>query len=282
MYWAECKPHIYCQGSVWFDPKENSKKKFWQMDAWENAQRMRLKLMEYKGGLTKTRSAGDSHSRSHSKNDMHNLTQSIANLDEWGIFNTNNNTDVDSEEDEVSQKEDEWDYCDDSYQHNINYELEDMIIHQCLDVCLISPIGRYQGEIKITRSYFQFICSAAGADNTTEEKDKVFSLPALNKIRLDESRDRYIGLDQIHAVFRRRYQLQHSALELYLLDGKSYFFEVGSKHKRNEILKVLFSHHELVGCCPHANKLFSRKPLDILTQSDITERWKRYQISNFD
>ena len=330
MYWLECKAHVFCQGSVWFDQSEEIKKHFWQIDSWQNSHQMRLKLIEYHGGLIKTRSAGDSHSSisklNSNLNHIHNLTQSIANLDEWGIFDEEVNMEC-SEDEELSalkkEKEEEegdedeeekkeetvkdeigWDYCDDDM---INYELEDMVLHQCDDVLLISPIGSYSGQIKITRSYLQFICpksrekyekivaedeAKASLDNKSAENKAtlldskgdriIFSLPALNKIRLEESRDRYIALDQIHAVFRRRYQLQHSALEIFLLDGKSYFFELGNKQNRNNILKVIFSHAELKGCCPSINKLFSRKPVDILKESNITERWKRRELSNFD
>lgn len=299
---------------------------------------MRLKLTEYKGGLIKTRSAGDSHSSITKLNGqlshLHHLSRSIADLNEWGIFDgkdsanettddeeelsalrqdTDRKDDGDDDDDErrhleenekMKIKEDGWDICEVEDSHT-NYELEDMIIHQCDEVLLVSPIGNYEGEIKITRSFFQFVCAASrqkyeklvaddekkaasaplsanGAKPESGGKREIFSLPALNKMRLAAAIDRYIGLDQIHAVFRRRYQLQHSALEIFLLNGKSYFFEVGSKQKRNEILKVLFSHSELKGCCPNTNKLFSRKPIDILHQSDLTERWRRREISNFD
>ena len=198
---------------------------------------MRLKLTEYKGGLIKTRSAGDSHSSITKLNGqlshLHHLSRSIADLNEWGIFDgkdsANETTDDEEELSALRQdtdrkeedgdgdgtdlkesqasaiKEDGWDICEVEESH-INYELEDMIIHQCNEVLLVSPIGNYQGEIKITRSFFQFICSASrqkyekvvaedekrAAANTNPTKPEnhrereIFSLPALNKIRLEE------------------------------------------------------------------------------------------------
>eukprot|EP01084_Bolivina_argentea_P005676 10705_1 len=213
IYWLEYKPHIYigtyCQNSLWYDDKkqnEKNNKKFWQIDNWENQHRQRLKLIEYKGGLIKTRSAGDSHSVI-SNNNLHNLTQSIANLDEWGIklnnndSNNNNNDDEEelSEMKEDNDNEDEWDYCNDiDIDRNNYYELEDMIIYECNDnVLLITPIGSYDGKIKITRTYFQFISSSEKEKKEKEkENNNHYTLPALNKIRNEESRDRYINLDK--------------------------------------------------------------------------------------
>merc|ERR1712228_276342 len=101
MYWLESKAHVFCQGSVWFDESEEIKKHFWQIDNWQNSHKMRLKLIEYNGGLIKTRSAGDSHSSisklNSNLNHIHNLTQSIANLNEWGIFDENMDSDTDEE-----------------------------------------------------------------------------------------------------------------------------------------------------------------------------------------
>lgn len=79
------------------------------------------------------------------------------------------------------------------------------------------------------------------------------------------------------SAYQRRYQLQRTAVEIFLVSGKTHFFNFESKRERNKFLRKLLDRKP-----DNFLPLFSRSPLDILRKSKLTEKWRKREISNFD
>lgn len=299
--------------------KKNIKqRKFYQLNInCENPQRKRKKLIEYNGGLLNVRCASDNNMplevNEEDKNEdeskieneiasmsmtmdskhMNELTQSMVHLSQLPVHAqeiSDFNLDLIDDEMIEIKSENDWDFCEDPLMRNSDV-CQDYIIHECENVSLVTNICAIVGKLQVTHTYLQFLCpesrvkydrlvnNCSANEIGARDLDNIYSLPALNKVRMEQCTNRYILLSDIHAIFRRRYQLQYTAIEVFLINGKSYFFEMdGQKSKRNEILKVLLTKCVLPNIC----KIFSRKPTDILEKSELTKKWVGRQITNYE
>jgi WD40 repeat protein len=108
-------------------------------------------------------------------------------------------------------------------------------------------------------------------------KAKPFTLPSLDALRNREKKDRVWPLNTIVAVYRRRYQLQKTALEIFLLDGRNYFLEFGSRNERKAVLRKILGLRP-----PRLIRLCSRSVTELLARSRLTEKWMQREMSNFE
>jgi len=86
-------------------------------------------------------------------------------------------------------------------------------------------------------------------------------------------------LDELHQVQSRRYLLQRSALEFFFLSRETYFIDFGSSEERKNIYKCLIrmKPKNFVPLYLEASN-----PEVLMRKSDITSRWIRRELSNFD
>ena len=75
-------------------------------------------------------------------------------------------------------------------------------------------------------------------------------------------------LGSIVAVYRRRYQLQKTALEIFLLNGRNYFVDLGSRTERKTVLRKILAVRP-----PRLIRLCSRSVNELLARSRLTEKW---------
>ncbi len=115
--------------------------------------------------------------------------------------------------------------------------------------------------------------------------------------------DKRILLSSVRAVHNRRYQLQRTALELYLLDNSTIFFHFKSQKERDTVLEAVLSRLQRVpewraprgaGVQPKSARwhpdhvAFSRmypqgvSPMDVIRKSGIPQAWRQRRMSNFD
>eukprot|EP00467_Chlorarachnion_reptans_P011148 CAMPEP_0114532858 /NCGR_PEP_ID=MMETSP0109-20121206/26907_1 /TAXON_ID=29199 /ORGANISM="Chlorarachnion reptans, Strain CCCM449" /LENGTH=1714 /DNA_ID=CAMNT_0001715985 /DNA_START=801 /DNA_END=5946 /DNA_ORIENTATION=+ len=84
-------------------------------------------------------------------------------------------------------------------------------------------------------------------------------------------------LSGLVAAYRRRYRLQHTAVELFFSDGQSSFLHLQSKENQKEFLKRLLNLK-----LPKLLPLCARPPRSLLEKSGVTERWVARELSNFE
>ena len=99
-------------------------------------------------------------------------------------------------------------------------------------------------------------------------KSKPFTLPSLDAWRARARKDRVWPLGSIVAVYRRRYQLQKTALEIFLLNGRNYFVDLGSRTERKTVLRKILAVRP-----PRLIRLCSRSVNELLARSRLTEKW---------
>ena len=87
-------------------------------------------------------------------------------------------------------------------------------------------------------------------------------------------------LDSLRGVQTRRYLLRRSALEIFLLDRRAYFLDLRTQEQRTRVYSTV------AGLRPrHCGKFLeigNSSPEALFRKSDITARWCRREMSNFD
>ncbi|KAJ3091929.1 Neurobeachin-like protein 1 [Quaeritorhiza haematococci] len=90
-------------------------------------------------------------------------------------------------------------------------------------------------------------------------------------------RDRHWSLDEIREVYVRRYLLRRSALEFFFTNRTNYFFNFRSP---KESLKLL---SRLTALRPsNLLNMEARTPMELFKRSNLTLKWQRHEISNFE
>jgi hypothetical protein len=108
-------------------------------------------------------------------------------------------------------------------------------------------------------------------------KPKPFTLPSLDAWRARSRKDRVWPLGTLVAVYRRRYQLQKTALELFFLNGRNYFIDCGSRAERKTVLRKILAMRP-----PRLIRLCSRSVGELLSRSRLTEKWLNREMSNYE
>ena len=119
---------------------------------------------------------------------------------------------------------------------------------------MVTPLDIYSGKFTISDKEMIFY---------TEDNSHVWSWP----------------LEHLHQVQSRRYLLRRSALEFFMLDRMTYFIDFGTAEQRRQVFRVLI---KLKPKNFVPLYLETSKPEALLRKSDITSRWIRREISNFD
>ena len=168
---------------------------------------------------------------------------------------------------------------------------------------LVLPIGIVYGTLEISAHSLKFthnphaeqqllqqqlIAAEAAARQYAKEghlrpyappppKSKPFTLPSLDAWRARAKKDRVWPLGSIVAVYRRRYQLQKTALEVFLLNGRNYFLDFGTRAERKTVLRKILALRP-----PRLIRLCSRSVSELLARSRLTEKWVSRELSSFE
>ena len=189
-------------------------------------------------------------------------------------------------EEAASAADAEWDLCVDNPDLNRPVLSTNADSYTSLNVLLVLPFTTVQGSLEVGSRYLQFVpnLNAEMTDrNGNAILDKagdgrrVWTLPGLDAQRKRAKKTRQWELRDIVAVYRRRYQLQKTALEVFLPTGRNYFFDFGTRDERRIVLAKL-----LLLKPPRLNRLCSRPAVELMARSKLTQRWQKREISNFD
>ncbi|XP_071440474.1 lysosomal-trafficking regulator isoform X2 [Hetaerina americana] len=134
---------------------------------------------------------------------------------------------------------------------------DEKIRHNCA-ACIVAPALEVPGEILIGESSLYFVaddegCMAGGDAHHPPPSPSSMVWP----------------LDDVLGVYNRRFQLQERALEIFLINGKTYLIAFGSSQERYMFLA------ELTKC-----QLPNQMPSDNL--SSILQMWREGLITNFE
>ena len=125
--------------------------------------------------------------------------------------------------------------------------------HECV-ATMVTPLELYTGKFMISDTEMMF---------RTDDNSRFWSWP----------------LENLHQVQSRRYLLRRSALEFFMLDRLTYFIDFGKAEERRQVFRALI---KLKPKNFVPLYLETSKPEALLRKSDITSRWIRREISNFD
>jgi hypothetical protein len=76
----------------------------------------------------------------------------------------------------------------------------------------------------------------------------------LDALRAKARKARRWPVSMLQAVYRRRYQLQHTGIECFLTNGRNFFLSFASQAERNRCLKkmVALAPPQLISMCSRA------------------------------
>ncbi|KAJ5074096.1 beach domain-containing protein lvsc [Anaeramoeba ignava] len=145
---------------------------------------------------------------------------------------------------------------------------------------LIIPLNYCFGRFVLTKDYLNFIVDPKVEENIPIDSNKK---PNKHKIKREtpkhpkENKNKSWPLNQLKAIYKRRYLHQHTALEFFLLNKKSFFIDF-SKEKRDEV------YERIINIKP-PNLIIEFEtgdPQKWIEQSQYTQMWQRWEMSNFE
>ncbi|KAI8824082.1 uncharacterized protein EV422DRAFT_305900 [Fimicolochytrium jonesii] len=150
---------------------------------------------------------------------------------------------------------------------------------ECDMILLMTPV---KGRLELTATHLIFTADikSTTADLCEAEREAVITLMTDNRAWLKE---RAWPLEDLTDCYLRRYMLRRSALELFFVDKTNHLFNFrgtgkAASKERQKFLKCL------VNCKPGRLKTVDLKstPQDIAKRSNMTDRWIKREISNFE
>ena len=136
--------------------------------------------------------------------------------------------------------------------------LSDEPVFKSDESTMVTPLKTYRGSFILTEDCISF----TGKDTETNIEHSWVQ-----------------KLDELHQVQSRRYLLQRSALEFFFLSRETYFIDFGSSEERKNIYKCLIRMRPKNFVPLY---LEASNPEVLMRKSDITSRWIRRELSNFD
>ncbi|CAF4275951.1 unnamed protein product, partial [Rotaria sp. Silwood2] len=240
----------------------NSSNPFWKLDPWEDDLRRRRRLIYNSNGTLHDEAISNS---SINENDDDIIT--TLNIDEYLLkqikqkvqnFLPNNNDD-----DNISQV-DEKD-IDQEFSGPIRYSTE------CSLICGIISI---HGTLAITQNAMVF--------DTNEEDENFKNLDTKILPYIDNLHGKW-HFNEIRAIFSRRYLLQDKALEIFVSNRTSVMFAFTDR----TIVKKVVNFLPRVGVggrygLPQQRRTSLASPKQLFRSANMTQRWQRREISNFE
>ena len=188
--------------------------------------------------------------------------------------------------DDASSAESEWDLCADNPELNRPVLSTNLNSYTSLNVMLVLSFTTVMGSLEMGSRYLQFVpnLNAEMTDrngNAVYDKGgegrRVWTLPGLDAQRKRAKKTRQWELKDVTAIYRRRYQLQKTALELFTSNGRNFFLDFGSREERRLVLAKLLSLKP-----PRLQRWLSRPAVELMSRSKLTQRWQKRELSNFD
>ncbi|XP_062222527.1 BEACH domain-containing protein C2-like isoform X2 [Phragmites australis] len=138
---------------------------------------------------------------------------------------------------------------------------------------MIRPLKVVRGTFQVTSKRINFIVDEHMSNNYM---DDVASTSGQYD-QQDKDRSWFISL--LHKIYSRRYLLRQSALELFMVDRSNFLFDFEDIEARTHAYRAIVHTKP-----PYLNDIFlaTQRPEQILKQTQLMERWAKWEISNFE
>ncbi|CAJ0899985.1 13727_t:CDS:10 [Entrophospora sp. SA101] len=140
------------------------------------------------------------------------------------------------------------------------------------DCELIIQLSAIKGHLELTTTHLSFIL---------DHQDLLEQLNNIEQgsIILDSEMllDKKWPISDIREIHMRKYLLRNSALELFLTDQTNYFFNFSNPKDRKTLHSKIISFHP-----PSMINQDTHDPIMMFSRSNLTGRWQRHEISNFE
>ncbi|KAG0534790.1 hypothetical protein BDA96_04G310100 [Sorghum bicolor] len=138
---------------------------------------------------------------------------------------------------------------------------------------MIRPLKVVRGTFQVTSKRINFIVD----DHMSESyMDDIVSTSGQYD---QQDRDRSWFLSSLHQIYSRRYLLRQSALELFMVDRSNFLFDFEDIGSRTHAYRAIVHTKP-----PYLNDIFlaTQRPEQIFKQTQLMERWAKWEISNFE
>jgi hypothetical protein len=153
-----------------------------------------------------------------------------------------------------------------------------------VDATWVTPLAVVPGELILTRHRLTFTPDAAPAGVSADATQRYGSGAASSAAPAPPRRGRAWALSSLLQIHARRYLLRRSALELFFVDRGAAFFDFGRQPSRRAFYKALLDARPpaLAAIYADAGRASLLRPASALLRPDLTARWQRRELSNFD
>ncbi len=150
---------------------------------------------------------------------------------------------------------------------------------------LVTPTGTRLGWIDINKSSICFATIDSEAELAAfEEQGKSLPMSYMRSFvdagdgpKKKQELEWHLG--SVSLVLVRRYCLRRSAIEFFLADRTSYFFDLGKPELRQRAYAIFL---QMRPQNLHSLCYYSQNPERLIKKSEITDKWVRREISNFE
>jgi hypothetical protein len=124
------------------------------------------------------------------------------------------------------------------------------------------------GDLELCKSYLLFV-----SEGKEKPSDPKYFGSALKFTQETKKSTKFIEPEEVSEIFARRFIHKHTAFEVFLRTGRSYFFNVFTKEQREEVFEVFKSWRQVKLITPDHFSQYIRS---------YQKRWKNCEISNFE
>uniref|UniRef100_A0A453P874 BEACH-type PH domain-containing protein n=1 Tax=Aegilops tauschii subsp. strangulata TaxID=200361 RepID=A0A453P874_AEGTS len=136
---------------------------------------------------------------------------------------------------------------------------------------MVRPLKTVRGTFQVTLKRINFI-----VDEHTSDSDSYMDDVASTSGQYDQQdKDRSWFISSLHQIYNRRYLLRQSALELFMVDRSNFFFDFEDIEARRHAYRAIIHTKP-----PYLNDIFlaTQKPEQILKQTQLMERWAKWEL----
>ncbi|KAM7419464.1 hypothetical protein PAMA_016534 [Pampus argenteus] len=246
---------------AWGNSSISRPREFWRLDYWEDDLRRRRRFIRNPFGSTHSEATLKAAAEHASEEDILKGKQSIRSQ-ALGNQNSESETLLDGDDDTLSSLEDK--------------DLENLTgpINLSSSAHLVAPAVVVKGTLSITASELYF---------EVDEEENSFKAIDPKILAYTEGLHGKWLFTEIRAVFSRRYLLQNTALEIFMANRTAVMFNFPDAAT---VKKVVHSLPRVgVGTnfgLPQTRRISLATPKQLFKASNMTQRWQRREISNFE
>uniref|UniRef100_A0A8C8A3B7 Neurobeachin n=1 Tax=Oryzias sinensis TaxID=183150 RepID=A0A8C8A3B7_9TELE len=249
---------------AWGNSSISRPREFWRLDYWEDDLRRRRRFIRNPFGSSHseaTLKAAAEHGKSPSDEDILKGKQSIRNQ-VLGNQNSESETSLEGDDDALSSLEEK--------------DLENLTgpVNLSTSAQLVAPAAVVKGTLSVTASELFF---------EVDEDEPSFKAIDPKILAYTEGLHGKWLFTEIRAVFSRRYLLQNTALEVFMANRTAVLFNFPDAATVKKVVHCL----PRVGVgtsfgLPQTRRISLATPKQLFKASNMTQRWQRREISNFE